>query len=88
MANSQTALDERQRQLEMKMRGLGIEQYHRLVRQARDKEREGNTQHGTGLLREAIHTVADAIDAWLERSRNARPRGQRSGSRSALSSGL
>jgi Autographiviridae RNA polymerase len=65
MIDPKLPLEARQKALELEMRGLGILQYRRLLRLAREKGREGSTQHGGVLIKRALDDVAEGLVGFL-----------------------
>ena len=48
------------------MNALGIERYHKNIRDAKNKSRESTTLYGVTLMKEALDVVCDGINAFLD----------------------
>lgn len=59
--------------LENEMRSLGIERYHKNVRDAQGKSRESTTLYGIQLMKEAVDCVADGIRDFLKEAHSGKP---------------
>ncbi|MTD92901.1 hypothetical protein GIW81_00975 [Hyphomicrobium sp. xq] len=84
MINKNLPPEVREKALETEMRGLGILQYRRIVKRAREREREGTTRHGLVLIKAALDRVANGITSFLAEV-NQSGRGALAGSAPLLS---
>ncbi len=62
-----------QEQIENEMNGLGIERYHKNIRDAKAKGRESTTLYGVTLMKEALDHVRNGILGFLEESLSGKP---------------
>jgi DNA-directed RNA polymerase len=54
-----------QEKIEKEMNGLGIERYHKNIREAKEKGRESVTLYGVTLMKEALDAVVEGISNFL-----------------------
>ena len=62
-----------QEYIECLSRGLGTQQFRKVIDQARDKSRESTTTYGLALMSHAIDNVADAICAFIDKAKSGGP---------------
>ena len=62
-----------QEQIEHDMNALGIERYHKNIRDAKNKSRESTTLYGVTLMKEALDVVCDGINAFLDDALSGKP---------------
>ena len=62
-----------QEQIEHDMNALGIERYHKNIREAKSKSRESTTMYGVTLMKEALDVVVDGINAFLDDALSGKP---------------
>ena len=55
------------------MNALGIERYHKNIRDAKNKSRESTTLYGVTLMKEALDVVCDGINAFLDDALSGKP---------------
>lgn len=62
-----------QEQIEHDMNALGIERYHKNIREAKNKGRESTTMYGVTLMKEALDVVCDGINSFLDDALSGKP---------------